>query len=81
MIGLNMIRAKVIALRKFKRRYRYELRSRYFNREWVERTLRQCRKTGTPCSCHMCGNPRKWFKERTRKEKFTAAPPQPDDIT
>lgn len=22
----------------------------------------------TPCSCHMCGNPRKWFKYRTQKE-------------
>jgi len=77
-IGLNMIRAKVIAARKFKRRYRYE---RGYSKEWAERTLRQCRKTGTPCSCWMCGNPRKWFKERTRKEKFTAAPPQPDDIT
>ncbi len=20
------------------------------------------------CSCYMCGNPRKWFGERTRKE-------------
>ena len=69
MIGLNMIRAKVIALRKFKRRYRYELRSRYFNREWVERTLRQCRKTGTPCSCYMCGNPRRKRGERTVQER------------
>ena len=24
--------------------------------------------TPTPCSCHMCGNPRKWFKYRTQKE-------------
>lgn len=79
MIGLNMIRAKIIALRKFRRKYR--ISNNYRNIKWEERTLRQCRKTGTPCSCPMCGNPRKWFKERTRKEKFTEAPPQPDDIT
>ena len=24
--------------------------------------------TPTPCSCPMCGNPRKWFKYRTQKE-------------
>ena len=26
------------------------------------------RKTKVPCSCWRCGNPRKWFGERTRKE-------------
>lgn len=24
--------------------------------------------TAAPCSCHMCGNARKWFGERTLKE-------------
>lgn len=26
-------------------------------------------KTGTPCSCPMCGNPRKWFKHKTIQEQ------------
>ena len=26
-------------------------------------------KTPTPCSCWMCGNPRKWFGERTVQER------------
>ena len=25
--------------------------------------------TGTPCSCYMCGNPRKHWDEKTRQEK------------
>lgn len=25
--------------------------------------------TPTPCSCYMCGNPRKYFKEKTLQEK------------
>ena len=29
------------------------------------------------CSCSMCGNPRKFFKESTRKEKVDA---NPDDL-
>lgn len=27
--------------------------------------------TATPCSCWMCGNPRKYFKELTLKEKIS----------
>jgi len=26
------------------------------------------RKVRKHCSCPLCGNPRKWFKQRTRKE-------------
>ena len=26
-------------------------------------------KTPTPCSCWMCGNPRKWFKQPTIQER------------
>ncbi len=25
--------------------------------------------TPTPCSCWMCGNPRKWWKEKTMQER------------
>lgn len=25
--------------------------------------------TPTPCSCHMCGNPRKWWNEETVQER------------
>ena len=24
--------------------------------------------TPTPCSCYACGNPRKWWKQKTRQE-------------
>jgi len=30
-------------------------------------------KTPKPCSCHMCGNPRKYFNERTMQEKKSDA--------
>lgn len=36
----------------------------------VDDILGSYRKTKTPCSCYMCGNPRKWFGEKTRQEKI-----------
>lgn len=30
---------------------------------------RRFRDIRTPCSCPACGNPRKWFNEKTRQEK------------
>lgn len=29
------------------------------------------KKVRKPCSCYMCGNPRKWFNELTRQEKLS----------
>lgn len=29
------------------------------------------KKVRKPCSCYMCGNPRKWFKEITYQEKIS----------
>jgi hypothetical protein len=34
-----------------------------------EKHIRQMAETRKPCSCHMCGNPRKMFKEKTIQEK------------
>ncbi len=34
-----------------------------------EKHIRQMAETRKPCSCHMCGNPRRMFKEKTIQEK------------
>jgi hypothetical protein len=36
---------------------------------------KKVRETPTPCSCEMCGNPRKWFKETTLQEKISLSSP------
>jgi hypothetical protein len=69
MRGERLEQSKVIAKRKFKRKYR----TAYYNSEeqykrWSDRELRRMRKTGTPCSCTTCGNPRRHFKKITRQE-------------
>lgn len=80
MRGDRMEKAKVIAERKFRRKYASDFRSMTKDyqmsrnpdglREWKERTIRMCRKTTTDCSCPMCGNPRKWMGELTRQERM-----------
>ena len=78
MRGERMEKAKVIAERKFKRKYAADFRrmaaeyrmartDRYV--EWKDRTLKTCRKTTTDCSCPMCGNPRRHFGEVTIQER------------
>jgi len=37
--------------------------------ELVEQHSKVLRNTGKPCSCFMCGNPRKHFSEKTMQEK------------
>lgn len=39
-----------------------------FNREGYSKRLGKSVKTPTPCSCWMCGNPRKYYKARTLAE-------------
>ena len=39
------------------------------NPDWVERDMKHHRNTTKICSCPMCGNPRKYFNEKTRQEK------------
>lgn len=34
-----------------------------------QKHMREVAETRKPCSCHMCGNPRKIFKEKTMQEK------------
>ncbi len=36
---------------------------------WIYRHMRFLRNTGTPCSCSMCGNPRRYFGGITLQEK------------
>ena len=37
--------------------------------EWMKRTLGKSSNHGKLCSCHMCGNPRKFFNEKTLQEQ------------
>lgn len=70
MRGERLDKAKVIALRKFSRKYSADHFPRSLDfAEWKDRTLKHIRKTGTPCSCASCGNPRKYFNEPTIQEK------------
>lgn len=39
------------------------------NEEQRQKHIRKMAETRTPCSCHMCGNPRRMFKEETMQEK------------
>jgi len=34
-------------------------------------------RTRVPCSCHMCGNPRRWERKLTLKEQRTEVRPVP----
>lgn len=40
-----------------------------FDEEWGEWALRRFRRQAALCSCPMCGNPRKWFGQRTVQER------------
>jgi len=55
---------------KKKRRYYwygYNLNGKPMDKD--KRRLGMVVDTPTPCSCHMCGNPRKYWKEKTLQEK------------
>ena len=47
------------------------LKQKFWNgsEEEREKHLRKMAETRHPCSCHMCGNPRRMFKEETLQEK------------
>jgi hypothetical protein len=53
------------------RRIRAEFKKwvRIFEEEKAVTLSKAYHSTRTPCSCFMCGNPRKWFKELTQQEK------------
>lgn len=44
-------------------------RCKYYNGNKLPRVIGMLAHTATICSCHMCGNPRKYFKELTIQEK------------
>jgi len=67
MLGNRLEIAKEVAKRKFHRRHMSCIWT--YSVEWADRQLKKMRKTGTICSCPMCGgNPRKWFGKKTRQE-------------
>ncbi len=66
--GDRLYTAKKVSLRKFRRRYIHC--SKNLSDEWKDRMLKIMRKTGTTCSCWMCGNPRKYFKQKHRNERL-----------
>lgn len=78
MLGVRLVKAKTIAKRRvsnkissspgFYHAWSSELGDYVLNEEWVERDLHTARKTNTRCSCWMCGNPRKYFGQRTIQE-------------
>ncbi len=43
--------------------------NRYICEKDFNKKVSKLAETPKPCSCHMCGNPRKWFKEKSLKEK------------
>ncbi len=59
--------------KRAERRHHYQRlkknRSHYWGGDNCEGRCAVLANTPTPCSCYMCGNPRKYFKEVTRKEK------------
>ena len=60
--------------RAIRRHHRYRLqwnRRRYWDKDGLDgnpRWLGMVVDTPTPCSCWMCGNPRKYFTEKTMQE-------------
>lgn len=62
-----MIKAKIIARRRTKDRPWLEA-DRRRNPEWAERMEKILRRTGTPCSCYICGNRRRHYGEKTIQE-------------
>ena len=54
-------------IRRFMKSLWIKKRQRLFGRE-----SKAFSTTSTPCSCFMCGNPRKFFKEPTLQEKIAA---------
>jgi hypothetical protein len=54
---------------KRKRRAQALIRLRYQSAHLADDVfVGKLARTRTPCSCRMCGNPRKWFKQKTVQE-------------
>lgn len=61
-------------IRAIRRHHRERLKRRvsdYYSgvHKYDERRIGQMSRARTPCSCWMCGNPRKYFGERTWRER------------
>ena len=55
---------------KHKRRARFLFREVFWGHEDIDDRMAGIRAgTRCPCSCMMCGNPRKWLGERTVQER------------
>ena len=42
---------------------------RFLSKKEIENKVRHMAETRSPCSCHMCGNARKLWKQKSFKEK------------
>lgn len=56
-------------LKRYIYRVRQEINRTIIDDEYVNRRARYLLQTPHPCSCAMCGNPRRHFGERTVQER------------
>ncbi len=63
---LRLVQANKIARKTWNRFYRWTIGVTMGN---FLPPIGRYRKVRTPCSCYMCGNPRKHFKEKTIQER------------
>lgn len=74
MRGERLEKGRYRAYRIWRKRFGYSARSaipgneRYVTPEWRSKVLGSLRKTACSCSCWMCGNPRKFWGEKTLPE-------------
>jgi len=56
---------------RLKNKHRNQMKFTFWYMPDEFRDIRACKMISTPCacSCHMCGNPRKYFKELTMQER------------
>ena len=60
---------KGIAYRRAQKQRLKKLRHKWWGRELSSGELERVVVTPTPCSCWMCGNPRRYFGEGTVQER------------
>ena len=64
------MKENIRAIRRAERERIIKKRSKYWNGDYKsEKQLSKLARTSTPCSCFMCGNPRKYFNEETIQER------------
>ncbi len=67
-ISIELKSKRAIRRHHYQRLKRKRIRNNYWLHNKTNRQLGICINTPKPCSCFMCGNPRKYFKENKRQE-------------